>query len=59
MVSDTRIGEALGEAVDPKAPVRVQHHLDDRGVFKEGRDGRTERSAQHARAACDPFRSVL
>jgi hypothetical protein len=54
-----RIGEALGEAVDPEPSVRVQHHLNDARVFQEGRDGRAKRGAQHSRAARDPFRIVM
>ena len=53
------IGQAFGEAVDPQPSVRVQHHLDDACVFEETADGRTERGAQHPRAACDPFRIVM
>ena len=55
----TRIGQAFVEAVDPKPPIRVQHHLDDACVFEKAGDGRTERGAQHSRAACDTFRIVM
>jgi hypothetical protein len=49
----TRIGQTLGEPVDPEPPVRVEHHLDDRRVFQETGDCRAEGGAQHARAAKD------
>jgi len=43
--------QATRQPVDPQPAVRVQHHLDDRGVLEEGRDRRPERGAQHARAS--------
>jgi hypothetical protein len=54
-----RIGQPFGEPVDPDAPVGVQHHLDDGGVFQKARDGRAERGAQHARAARDRLRFLV
>jgi hypothetical protein len=48
--------QSARQAVDPQPAVRIEHHLDDRGVFKEGRDRRTEGSAQHARAAREGLR---
>ncbi len=54
-----RVGKPFGQAVDPQPPVRVQHHLDHGRVFKQPGDGRTERGAQHARAALDRFLSVM
>ena len=50
-----RIGEPARQPVDPEPPVGVQHHLDDGRVFEEGGDRRSERGAQHARAARDRF----
>ena len=32
-----RIGQPFGQSVDPDAPVRVQHHLDDGHVFQSSR----------------------
>ena len=46
-----RISQPFGETINPDAPVRVQHHLDDGNVFQKPRDGWTERRSQHARAA--------
>ena len=43
--------EAARQPVDPEPAVGVEHHLDDRRVFEEGRDRGAERGAQHARAA--------
>ncbi len=45
-----RVRESLGQAVHPKPPIRVQHHLDDGGIFQPRCDPRPERRAQHARA---------
>ena len=45
------IFEAAGQTIDPETPVRIEHHLHDRGVLEKTRDGRTERGAQHSRAA--------
>jgi len=47
----TRVGQSLREPVDPQPPVRVQHHLDDGRVFQMPSDRRTQRRAQHPRAA--------
>ncbi len=44
------IGQPFGQPVDPDAPVGVQHHLDDGGVFQKPGDGGAERGAQHPRA---------
>ena len=46
-----RISQPFGETINPDAPVRVQHHLDDGNVFQKPREGWTERRSQHARAA--------
>ena len=54
-----RIGQPFGEAVDPDASVRIQHHLDDGVIFQKPRDGGAERGAQHARAACVTFRMMM
>ena len=45
------IGQSARQPVDPEPPIGVEHHLDDGRVFEEGGDRRTERGAQHARAA--------
>jgi len=45
------IGKTTRQPVDPEPAVRIEHHLDDRGILQPNRDGRTERGAQHARAA--------
>jgi len=45
------VAQPFREPVDPQPPVRVQHHLDDGGVFQMPGDGRTQRRAQHPRAA--------
>ena len=47
----TGVGQSLRETVDPQSPVWVQHHLDDSRVFQMPGDGRTQRRAQHPRAA--------
>ena len=36
------VGQSFGEPVDPDAPVRVQHHLDDGGVLQKPGDGGAE-----------------
>ena len=46
-----RVFQPAGQAVDPQAPVGVEHHLYDAGVFEEAGDCRAERGAQHARSA--------
>ena len=48
---DPRIGDPCAEPVDPQPPVGIEHDLDDRGIFKPGGDLRSQRGAQHARAA--------
>jgi hypothetical protein len=45
------IFKPAGQAIDPETAVRIEHHLDDPGVFEKPGDGRAERGAQHARAA--------
>ena len=55
----TRVRQAFGEAVGPEAPVRVQHHLDDSGVFQMTDDHPPERCAEHPRTACQAFRILM
>ena len=43
--------------VDPQPSIRIEHHLDDAGIFEKRGDGRPERGAQHAGTACDRLRS--
>jgi len=50
-----RIGQPLGEAVDPEPTIGIQHHLDDAGVVEIARDGGAKRGAQHPRAARKAF----
>ena len=45
------VADAFPEPIDPQAAIGVEHHFDDGGVFKPGRDRRSERRAQHPRAA--------
>jgi hypothetical protein len=45
------IANPLAEPIEPKSAVRVQHHLDDGGVVEPGCDRRSQRRAQHPRAA--------
>ena len=45
------------EPVDPEPAVGVEHHFDDAWVFEAARDCRSERRAQHARAAGKGFGS--
>jgi hypothetical protein len=47
----SRIEQSVREPVDPEPPIRVEHDLDDRGVFQESGDRRPQRGAQHACAA--------
>jgi acetyl-CoA carboxylase carboxyltransferase component len=55
--SDGCVFEATGEAIDPEPSIRIEHHFDDRRVFEETGNGRTERTAQHACAAGSGLRS--
>ena len=50
------VRQAARQPVDPQPAIGVEHHLDDRRIFEKARDRRTERRAQHARAARDRFR---
>jgi hypothetical protein len=43
------------QPVDPKPTVGIEHHFDDARVFKVAGDRRSERGAQHARAAGKGF----
>ena len=43
------------QPVDPEPAVGIEHHLDDARVFEIARDCRSERGAQHARAAGKGF----
>jgi hypothetical protein len=43
--------QTLREPINPQPTVRIEHHLDDRGIFKVARDGWTECRAQHPRTA--------
>ena len=49
--------EAAGQPVDPNPAVGIEHHLDDAGIFEIAGDRRSERGAQHARAAGEGFGS--
>ena len=49
--------EAARQPVDPQPTIGIEHYLDDAGVFEIGGNRRPERSAQHARAAGESFRS--
>ena len=55
--SGAGILEAAGKPVDPQPAVRIEHDLDDAGIFEVSGDQRAERGAQHARASGDGFRS--
>jgi hypothetical protein len=44
------------QPVDPEPTVGIEHHFDDARVFEVARDCRSERGAQHARAAGKGFR---
>lgn len=55
----TRVGESFGEPVDPEPPIGVEHHLDDKRVFQELGDRRSEGRAQHACAAKDYLRFLV
>jgi hypothetical protein len=50
-----RYRTALRKAGRSRCARRVQHHLDDGGVFQKAGDGRAERGAQHPRAARQAF----
>jgi len=52
----TGIFQPARQTVDPQATVRIEHHFDDAGIFKIGRDRRAKRCAQHARTAGKSFR---
>ncbi len=54
-----RIGQSFGQAIDPDAPIRVEHDFGDGGVFQKARDGGTQRGAQHSRAALDRLRFLV
>jgi len=49
------IDKTARQPIDPEPAVGIKHDLDDLGVFKEQRDGWTERGAQHARATRGRF----
>jgi hypothetical protein len=45
------VAEALGQAIDPQATVRIEHDLDDGLIFQPARDRRPHCRTQHANAA--------
>jgi hypothetical protein len=47
----TRVRQPIRQPVDPNAAIRIEHDLDDARIFKLGSDRRSQRRAQHARAA--------
>ena len=49
------VAEASGQAVDPQPAVRIEHDLDDGGIFQPGPDRMPHRRAQHANAARSRF----
>ena len=51
-----RLSSSL-EAINPEPAVGIEHHLDDARVFEVTRNRRTQRRAQHARAAGQGFQS--
>ena len=50
-----RVRQPIGQPVDPDAAIRIEHDLDNRRIFKPCRDRRSQRGAQHARAARNRF----
>ena len=51
------LNRPVGQAVDPQPSIRIEHHLDNGGIFQKRGDVRPERRAQHAGTACDRLRS--
>jgi hypothetical protein len=49
------VAKASGQAVDPQPAVRIEHDLDDGGIFQPGPDRMPHRRAQHANAARSRF----
>ncbi len=47
------------QPVDPEPAVGIEHHFDDARVFEVAGDRRSERGAQHARAAGKGFGSEM
>jgi hypothetical protein len=47
----TRVRQPIRQPVDSDAPIRVEHDLDDRRIFKPCRDRGSQSRAQHARTA--------
>jgi hypothetical protein len=45
------IDKPARQPIDPEPAVRVEHDLDDSGIFQPKRNGRAKRGPQHARAA--------
>ncbi len=45
------IRKAARQPVDPQPSIRIEHHLDNRGVLEPARDRRPKSRTQHARAA--------
>ena len=43
--------QSARQPVDPEPAIGIEHHLDDAGVFEIAGDRRSQRGAQHARAA--------
>ena len=53
----TGVLEPAGKAIDPEMTVRIEHDLDDAGIFQIAGDRWSEGGAQHARAAQESFGS--
>ena len=53
----TGVFEPAGKAIDPEMTVRIEHDLDDAGIFQIAGDRWSEGGAQHARAAQESFGS--
>jgi hypothetical protein len=52
----TRIAQPAGQPVDPQPAIRIEHHLNNGGIFEPRGYGRSERGAQHTRATQYRFR---
>src|ERR1700733_9505162 len=53
--AEASVLKATRQSVDPEPTVRVQHHLDDAGIFEIAGNRWPKRSAQHARATGEGF----
>ena len=47
--------KATGKAVDPESSIRIEHHLDDAGIFEISGNCRTKCRAQHPGTAEERF----